>query len=104
MELSHWFFSEEFCLVMTIDLAVDILRQTLTLTLLVLAPILVITIVVGVVISLLQSVTSIQEQTLTFVPKLVAVAVVIIIFSNWMILQVMEFATRNYDLMSQLSP
>lgn len=89
---------------MTIELAVDVLRQTLMTSLLVLTPILVISIVVGVLISLLQSVTSIQEQTLTFVPKLVAVCVVVVVFANWMILQVMEFATQNIDTISQMAP
>ncbi len=47
------------------------------------APLLIVSLVVGLVISILQTVTSIQEQTLTFVPKLLAVFLVLILAGNW---------------------
>lgn len=47
------------------------------------APLLIVSLVVGLIISILQTVTSIQEQTLTFVPKLLAVFLVLIITGNW---------------------
>lgn len=77
---------------MTVEMAVDILNSVLGMALTLLSPILGTAIVVGVSISLLQSITSVQEQTLTFVPKLVAVGVVIMISANWMIRTTMEFA------------
>jgi len=49
------------------------------------APLLLVSLVVGLVISILQTVTSIQEQTLTFVPKLLAVFLVLIIAGNWIL-------------------
>ncbi|MGF1483023.1 MAG: flagellar biosynthesis protein FliQ [Opitutales bacterium] len=76
---------------MNVELAVDIVRQTLTESLLLVAPIMATAIAVGVFVSLMQSVTSIQEQTLTFVPKLVCVAVVIVISANWMLRSLMDF-------------
>lgn len=49
------------------------------------APLLLVSLVVGLIISILQTVTSIQEQTLTFVPKLLAVFLVLIIAGNWIL-------------------
>ena len=54
------------------------------------APLLLVSLVVGLVISILQTVTSIQEQTLTFVPKLLAVFLVLIIAGNWIMAQAVE--------------
>ena len=59
-------------------------QRAMLLTLMLAAPMLVAGIVVGLVISVLQSVTQIQEMTLTFVPKIVAVMVVFLIFLPWM--------------------
>ncbi|MDH4077487.1 MAG: flagellar biosynthesis protein FliQ [Acidimicrobiia bacterium] len=58
------------------------------------APILVTAIVVGVVMGLLQSVTQIQEQTLAFVPKFAAVALVIMISGQWMLHLLVDFTTE----------
>ena len=60
---------------MTLDQATELLRQALVLTLLVAAPVLIVGLLVGFVISLLQAVTQVQEQTLTFIPKIVAMFV-----------------------------
>jgi flagellar biosynthetic protein FliQ len=61
------------------------------------APILLVTIAVGFGISLLQSVTQIQEVTLTFVPKLGAVALVILLSGNWMLGEIVGFTTELYE-------
>jgi len=58
------------------------------------APILGIGMLVGIVVSLLQAITQIQEQTLTFVPKIIAVMVAILIFGPWMLTVITEF-TQN---------
>ena len=55
---------------MNLDQATDLLRHTLILALVISAPMLIIGLVVGVIVSLVQAVTQIQEQTLTFVPKM----------------------------------
>ena len=81
----------------------DVLRQTLSLCLLVIGPVMVVTVVVGVLISLIQSITSIQEQTLVFVPKLVMAVVGFMVFSNWMILKVMEFTVTQINLISDIA-
>ncbi len=63
----------------------DITRDTIYNIILVSAPLLIISLVVGLVISIFQTVTSIQEQTLTFVPKIIAVFIGMLIFGSWMI-------------------
>jgi flagellar biosynthetic protein FliQ len=70
---------------MSDDVLIELMRQFLWIGLLLSAPALVTAMVVGLVVGLLQAVTSIQEQTLAFVPKLVAISVVCIILGHWMI-------------------
>ena len=67
------------------------------------APILLVTLAVGFAISLLQSVTQIQEVTLTFVPKLAAVAIVLMVAGNWMLAEMLSFTTRLYELIPAMS-
>lgn len=55
------------------------------------APILIVSLVMGFLISLLQSVTQVQEMTLTFVPKLVAVAIILLFLGNWMMHEMVTF-------------
>jgi flagellar biosynthetic protein FliQ len=64
---------------------ISLFREAIWLTIKLSAPALVVSLVVGLVISIIQTTTSIQEQTLTFVPKLMAVLVVLLIFASWMI-------------------
>lgn len=64
------------------------------------APLLLVSLVVGLVISILQTVTSIQEQTLTFVPKLLAVFLVLIIAGNWilgLVVELMKELCLNFE-------
>ncbi|MDO5293983.1 MAG: flagellar biosynthesis protein FliQ [bacterium] len=63
------------------------------------APLLIVSLVVGLIISIFQTVTSIQEQTLTFVPKLIAIFLVIILCGHWIMNNVAEFFI---DLMTNL--
>jgi flagellar biosynthetic protein FliQ len=71
--------------------AVEMLRSLITVSLLVITPIIAAAIIVGVIISLLQAITSIQEPTLSFAPKLLAVGAVIIVGAPWMVRQLMQF-------------
>jgi len=64
------------------------------------APLLLVSLVVGLVISILQTVTSIQEQTLTFVPKLLAVFLVLILAGNWimgLVVELMRELCLNFE-------
>lgn len=76
---------------MTEAQVVDVARETLWLVLKVSAPLLLVSLVVGLVISIFQTVTSIQEQTLTFVPKLVATFIMIILTGNWVMNNIVTF-------------
>lgn len=62
-------------------------------------PMLILSIVLGLVISILQAATQIHEQTLTFVPKLVAIAVVLLLTGPWMMNVMNEFTLNVFDLM-----
>ena len=73
---------------------ISLLRYASWLTMKLSAPALLVSLVVGLVISIIQTTTSIQEQTLTFVPKLIAVLVVSLIFASWMIHSMTDY-TRN---------
>jgi len=71
-------------------------RHTLETALLLSAPILLTCIVVGVVITLLQAVTSIRDMTITIVPKLIAVAVVTLVCSSWMLQVMLRFVNEIF--------
>lgn len=76
---------------MTIDLVVEIASKALYLILKVSLPILLVSLIVGLIISIFQTVTSIQEQTLTFVPKIVCVFLALILLGNWMLTEMVDF-------------
>jgi flagellar biosynthetic protein FliQ len=73
------------------ETAIEMLRSLITVSLTVMTPVIVAALVVGVAVSLLQAITSIQEPTLSFAPKLIAVGAVIIVAAPWMIRQLMQF-------------
>ena len=66
------------------------------------APILIVSLVIGVVISLFQAVTSVQEMTLSFVPKLAGIAIVIVMSGSWMLQQLTGFATELFTMIPRL--
>ncbi|MEM1209895.1 MAG: flagellar biosynthesis protein FliQ [Planctomycetota bacterium] len=77
---------------MPLDQTVDFVRETLLLTLWLSLPVLSAALVIGLVISLFQAVTQIQEQTLTFVPKILGMGVVAALVMPWMVKKILEFA------------
>jgi flagellar biosynthetic protein FliQ len=83
---------------MNIDVATQLVRQTLILALVVSAPMLAIGLVVGIIISLLQAVTQIQEQTLTFVPKIVAMITAAILLMPWIAHRLLEYTAVMFRL------
>ena len=72
---------------MTVDLGVELANKALYTVILTSAPVLIVSLVIGLIVSIFQTVTSIQEQTLTFVPKIVAVVVTLMILGHWMLNQ-----------------
>lgn len=79
---------------MTDQTVVNIAREAVLTVLLVAGPALGIGMLVGLLVSIFQATTQIQEQTLTFIPKIVAVLVSIVIFGPWMIRLLVDFAER----------
>jgi flagellar biosynthetic protein FliQ len=65
-------------------------------------PILLVSLVVGVAISLVQAVTQVQEMTLTFVPKLAAIAVVIVVSGRWMISELVDYTQELFAMLPTL--
>ena len=84
-------------------MAVEVFRLMLTTSLLMTAPMLLTGMAVGVLISLIQAVTSIQEQTLSFVPKLVAVAFVLMFMAYQLIEQIVDFTNDIFQRMTTLA-
>jgi flagellar biosynthetic protein FliQ len=80
------------------DATLDLLRWTLLLTLKVAAPILAAGVVIGLVISIVQSITSIQDQSLTFVPKIIGMALVAVLLIPWIVSCLIEFAAEMFAL------
>ncbi len=78
---------------MNVPLAIDLIRSAVFLALLTAAPLLLASLVVGVLISVLQTITQIQEQTLTFIPKLLAMAAVFILMLPWLLNQLVGYLT-----------
>lgn len=82
---------------MTVDEVTAIASSALYLVIKVAAPVLLVSLVVGLIISIFQTVTSIQEQTLTFVPKILAIFVALLIFGHWMMNTMVEFMVRLWS-------
>lgn len=67
------------------------------------APILIVVLVLGLFISIIQATTQIQEQTLTFVPKLIATAAVGLLLGSWMLDMLMSYTNRIFDIISRIT-
>ena len=76
---------------MTVDEVVAIANQALYVIIKVSAPVLLVSMAVGLIISIFQTVTSIQEQTLTFVPKVLAIFLMIMLVGHWMLTEMSNF-------------
>ena len=88
---------------MTMEMAVDIMRNLLQTGLLLAVPILGTATVVGLIVSLIQSISSLQEQTLTFVPKLVCVSLAIIVSANFILRTTMEFCISMLNMLPTMA-
>ncbi|MEY2618841.1 MAG: Flagellar biosynthetic protein FliQ [Pseudomonadota bacterium] len=78
-------------------MVVDIGRQALWATLLVSAPLLGVALVVGLVIGIVQAATSINEMTLSFIPKVIAMGLAILLFGSWMLGTLVEFTRAIFQ-------
>ncbi len=80
---------------------VTIARQTIWVIVKTSVPLLLVSMVVGLIVSLFQTLTSIQEQTLTFVPKLIAIMIALMIMGNWLLNEIVSFMQMLWGSFSQ---
>ena len=83
------------------DTVINIAQNALLITLYVSAPLLGLSLLVGLVVSIFQATTQIQEQTLSFIPKILAVIVAIAVFGSWMLRVLMEYTNNLYQNINQ---
>lgn len=84
---------------MTEAFVMTIGRDAMLMVLMLGAPMLGVSLLVGLIISLFQAVTQINEMTLTFVPKLIGIALILLALGPWMLAQVIGFTARLFDLL-----
>lgn len=82
---------------MSIEEVTSVASSALYLVIKVSAPVLLVSLIIGLVISIFQTVTSIQEQTLTFVPKIIAVFLALILLGHWMLNEMVEFMVELWS-------
>lgn len=81
---------------MTPEFVVDLARKAIETTLLLAAPMLLAGLVIGLLVSIFQAATQINEQTMTFIPKIVAVLVALLLFSPWLIKIMLAFTNEVF--------
>ncbi|HEU5140241.1 MAG TPA: flagellar biosynthesis protein FliQ [Bacillales bacterium] len=86
---------------MSPEFVISIARQGVYTTLLIAAPLLIIALVVGLLVSIFQATTQIQEQTLAFIPKIAAVLISLILFGPWMLSQMLSFTHNIFTHLNQ---
>jgi flagellar biosynthetic protein FliQ len=84
---------------MSSDLAIQLGRDALFMVMLISAPMLGLGLIVGILVSIFQAITQIQEQTLSFIPKIIAVFVAILVFGPWMLNLMIDYTK---DLLMQM--
>lgn len=82
---------------MTLDFATHMMTETLKVIALTAAPVLLAGLVVGLLVGVIQAVTQIHEMTLTFIPKMMAVALALLVFSPWMLRTFLDFAREIFE-------
>ena len=88
---------------MSIEVVTEIANKALYLIIKASLPVLLVSLVVGLIISIFQTVTSIQEQTLTFVPKIICVFLTLMIFGKWIITMIVEYMHELWNFSSYVS-
>lgn len=83
------------------QIILDVMREAIIIMIKVSAPMLLVALIVGLVVSIFQTATSIQEQTLAFIPKILAVFVSIIIFGSWMTTILVGFMAKIFSSFTQ---
>ncbi|MBK7425045.1 MAG: flagellar biosynthesis protein FliQ [Propionivibrio sp.] len=87
---------------MTPELVMNIGRQAIEMTLVLSGPLLLAALVIGLIVSIFQAATQINEQTLSFVPKLVGMFIVLILAGPWMLQMMVDYIRRLFESIPQL--
>ena len=87
---------------MTLGQATSLLREGILQVLFMASPLLITAMVVGLVIAILQATTSIQEQTLTFVPKVIAILLILGFLGGWMFTSLADFTVRVFSMIPEV--
>ena len=87
---------------MNTDAVMDVAINSMSIAIMLAAPILIVSIVVGLAVSILQATTHIQEQTLTFVPKVLSIVGVILLFGPWLLTLLTNFVTELFTNMNTM--
>jgi flagellar biosynthetic protein FliQ len=82
---------------MTVETVMDVAVEAIWTMIITSAPLLIISLAIGLIVSIIQAVTSIQEQTLTFVPKILAIFIGMMIFGSFIINTIVEFMTELWN-------
>lgn len=82
---------------MSQEFVLNLAERSIMTILLVAGPILILALTVGLLVSIFQATTQIQEQTLAFIPKIIAVLLGIVFFGSWMLTQIIQFTTNLYQ-------
>lgn len=85
---------------MTVDAVIEIAKDALYLIIKTSLPVLLVSMAIGLIVSIFQTVTSIQEQTLTFVPKVIGIFLTLMMLGNWMMTGMVEFTTQLWSTFS----
>ena len=88
---------------MSIGFAVNLIRGAALQALMIAAPLLLVGLLVGLIISIFQATTSLQEQTLTFVPKIAAILGSLIIFGPWIVNSIVQFTLRLLERIPEMA-
>jgi len=83
---------------MTVQMAIDLGRMAMIVGFKLIAPILIMSLVVGLAVAIFQAATSIQEMTLTFIPKIVVAAAVILVLMPWYVTIVVDFTRELFQI------
>ena len=87
---------------MNVDLAVNLAMEMFKITLLVSTPVILLIFIVGLIISIFQAATQINEMTITFVPKIVAAVIGLMIFGSWMTTELVDYTRHVLEMIVQI--
>lgn len=87
---------------MNVDLAVNLTMEMFKITIIVSTPVILLTFIVGLIISIFQAATQINEMTITFVPKIVAAVIGLMIFGSWMTTELVDYTRHVLEMIVQI--